>query len=125
LPKIVKIKYLVEYPINIVGKITSEIPHFSLNIKPYDKSISTKTLGDQIQLKTKDLFEKGSLGNYSLTQHYIEDNTLIPLAEGKLSLSSSYKEMNTKRTLAGRKLKVSSSFTELNRVTGLTGGKLK
>jgi hypothetical protein len=25
LPKIVKRKYLVEYPINIVGKITSEI----------------------------------------------------------------------------------------------------
>ena len=85
----------------------SIIPHFSLNIKPYDKSISTKTLGDQIQLKTKDLFEKGSLGNYSLTQHYIEDNTLISLAQGKLSISSSYKEMNTMRTLAGRKLKVS------------------
>ena len=63
----------------------SIIPHFSINIKPYDKSISTKTLGNQIQLKTKDLSEKGSLGNYSLTQHYIEKNTLIPLAEGELN----------------------------------------
>jgi hypothetical protein len=76
------LRIFFSYFFNSEGSI---IPHFSINIKPYDKSISTKKLGDQIQQKTKDLSEKGSLGNYSLTKHYIEENTLIQLAEGELN----------------------------------------
>ena len=55
-----------------------------MNMKPYEKSTSTKRLGDKILQKTKELSENGSLGNHSLTPKYIERNTIKALAEGGL-----------------------------------------
>ena len=57
-------------------------------MKPYKKSTSTKSLGDEILQKTKELSVKGSLGNYSLTPKYIEQNTITALTKGGLYQSS-------------------------------------
>jgi hypothetical protein len=59
-----------------------------MNVKPYEKSTSTKRLGDKILQKTKDLSVNGSLGNHSLTPKYIEQNTITTLAKGGLYLST-------------------------------------
>jgi hypothetical protein len=59
-----------------------------MNVKPYEKSTSTKRLGDKILQKTKELSVNGSLGNHLLTPKYIEQKTITTLAKGGLYQSS-------------------------------------
>jgi hypothetical protein len=59
-----------------------------MNVKPYEKSTSTKRLGNEILQKTKELSVHGSLGNLSLTLKYIEKNTITILDKGGLYQST-------------------------------------